>query len=234
MRDSSEGSSGRGSLACPAEEPRRAEGREGPMRLGHSGRADRIGGRTPRGSQGRGVSGWGWPGRGHGWGVCRATAPRAAQPRLQVEAGQVRRRGDETRASDTPRLCWLRTLSVTPTPLGLPLPPTRALGLGSGRRSLGSGASQVRDDDDPVSTLSLRLQNSLESPASWPGPARIWGMDKPLPSPRRPCPRPRPAPLPPQGPGTRPNRTVSPDPAARPGGGPGAAAAPARGGLEMA
>ncbi|CAI9167400.1 unnamed protein product [Rangifer tarandus platyrhynchus] len=121
-----------------------------------------------------------------------------------------------------------------PTPLVLPLPPTRALGLGSGRWSLGSGASQIRDDDDPVSTLSLRLQNSLEGPASWPGPARIWGMDKPLPSPRRPRPRPRPAPLPPGGPGTRPNCTVSADPADRPGGGPGAAAAPARGGPEMA
>ena len=56
-------------------------------------------------------------------------------------------------------------------------------GLGSGRWSLGSGASQVRDDDDPVSTLSLRLQNSLEGPASCLGPARILGMDKPLPSP---------------------------------------------------
>lgn len=47
-------------------------------------------------------------------GVCRAAALSAAQPRLEVEAGQVRRREDETSASDAPRLCRLRTLSVTP------------------------------------------------------------------------------------------------------------------------
>lgn len=64
----------------------------------------RGGGHLGRAGRGEGVVG----------GVCRAAALSAAQPRLEVEAGQVRRREDETRASDRPRLCRLRTLSVTP------------------------------------------------------------------------------------------------------------------------
>lgn len=77
----------RGRLVWPAEEPRSAEGWGHPTHLGHSGRANRIEGPTPWGSQGR-VALWG-TGRGEGTagGVCRAAASRAAQPPLEVEEG---------------------------------------------------------------------------------------------------------------------------------------------------
>ena len=53
------------------------------MHVGHSGRADRIEGLTPRGSQ--------------GWGGIWAAAPRAAQLHLEVEegAGQAEGRRDQ-------------------------------------------------------------------------------------------------------------------------------------------
>lgn len=107
------------------------------MPLGHSGRADRIGGRTPRGSQGRGVSRWGWPGGGRGWGCLQGHSPQGAQPRLEVQAGQVRRRGDKTTASDPPRRCRPRTLSVTPPPTSSGAPTAPDQGPGSAVWTLG-------------------------------------------------------------------------------------------------
>ena len=82
-----------------------------------------------------------------------------------------------------------------------------------------AGPPRARDDHDPVSTLSLHLQSSPEGLASRPGPARIRGRTSPCPHPEaalqaeaRSAPTLR--------------SSASPDPADRPCGGPGAAAAP--------
>ena len=91
---------GRGSLACPAEEPRSTEGWGRPVLQGHSGRADRIEGPTPWGSQGQGGV-WGLAGGG-AWLEVSAGLQPPEQPSCiwRWRKGQVRWRGGETRPSD--------------------------------------------------------------------------------------------------------------------------------------